>query len=72
MTNYSMYLFNETEWGKFRAKHPELRFWQALRAYLHVDRIEVVYGEEEEMVREDTFYWQDDHDKAETPTRRTR
>lgn len=55
-----MYLFNEKEFNEFRAKHPHLRYWQALRAFLKVDRIEVVYGDGEEYVREDTYYWQDD------------
>lgn len=54
------YLFNEEAFAEFRAKHPELRYWQALRAFLGVDRIEVVYNEEGDITREDTFYWHDD------------
>lgn len=55
-----MYLFNETEFNEFRTAHPELRYFQALRAFLHVDRIEVVYADDGDLSREDTFYWQDD------------
>ena len=55
-----MYLFNETEFNEFREANPGLRYFQALVAFLHVDRIEVVYRDDEEMTREDTYYWQDD------------
>ena len=55
-----MALFNEKDWQEFRDAHPELRYWQAMAAYLYVDKILVKYGEEEEIVYEDTFYWQDD------------
>lgn len=55
-----MNLFNEQEWNQFRAEHPELRFFQALCAYLYVDKILIKYTEEEEVIYEDTFYWQDD------------
>ena len=55
-----MYIFNEKEFAEFREAHPEQRFFQALRNFLKVDRIEVVYPEDEQLVREDTFYWQDD------------
>jgi hypothetical protein len=55
-----MYIFNEKEFAEFRAKHPEQRYFQALRNFLKVDRVEVVFIEDEEMVHEDTFYWQDD------------
>lgn len=53
-------IFDEEKFNMFRREHPQLRFWQALREYLKVDRIEVVYAEDEEMVREDTYYWYDD------------
>lgn len=52
--------FNEKEWNEFRAAHPELRFWQAMCAYLYVGKIVVEYLEDEELIRLDTFYWQDD------------
>lgn len=55
-----MNLFNEQEWQEFREAHPELRFWQAMRAYLYVDKIVTEYADDGEIVREDTFYWQDD------------
>lgn len=57
-----MNLFNEAEWNKFRAEHPELRFWQAMAAYLYVSRILVEYHGDQEMTYEDTFYWQDEVD----------
>lgn len=53
-------MFNEKEFWEFREAHPEMRFWQALRAFIKVDRIEAVYLEDEEFTHEDTFYWQDD------------
>lgn len=55
-----MNLFNEVEWNKFRAEHPELRFFQALRAFLYVDKIVVMYAEDQDVTYEDTFYWQDE------------
>lgn len=55
-----MQLFNEAEFQKFRLEHPELRFWQAMREYLYVDKIVIEYKEDEEVIREDTFFWQDD------------
>lgn len=54
------YLFNEEAFDEFRTKHPQLRYWQALRAFLGVDRIEVVYHDDGDITREDTFYWHDD------------
>ena len=57
---YSMYVFNEQKFQAFRAEHPELRYFQALRHFIGVDRIEVVYADDGEMVREDTFYWQNE------------
>ena len=55
-----MYIFNEKEFDEFRVKHPGLRYFQALAAFLHVSRIEVVYGDDGEYTREDTFYWPDE------------
>ncbi len=52
--------FNEKEWNEFRAAHPELRFWQAMRAYLYVDRIVVQWEEDGDVAQLDTFYWPDD------------
>lgn len=52
--------FNEKEWNEFREAHPELRFWQALRAFMYVDKIVLEWPEDEEIVRQDTFYIQDD------------
>lgn len=60
-----MDIFNEAEWLQFRAEHPELRFWQAMRAYLYVDRIVIEYRDDEEITREDTFYWQDENSAVE-------
>ena len=57
-----MEIFNEEEWNEFRAAHPELRFWQAMAAYLYVSRILIEYREDEEVIYEDTFYWQDEKD----------
>lgn len=55
-----MYIFNEKEFDEFREAHPMLRYWQALVAFLHVDRIEVIYADDGEYTREDTFYWSDE------------
>ena len=52
--------FNEKEWNEFRVEHPELRFWQAMAAYLYVARILVEIHDDQEVIHEDTFYWQDD------------
>lgn len=52
--------FNEEEWNEFRAAHPELRFWQAMRAFLYVDRIVVEWPEDGDIVRIDTFFWRDE------------
>lgn len=57
-----MNIFNEDEWTEFRAAHPELRFWQAMAAYLYVSRILIEYREDEEVIYEDTFYWHDEKD----------
>ena len=54
------YLFNEDAFIEFRNRHPQLRFWQAMKEFLEVDRIEVVHREDESMEREDTYYWHDD------------
>lgn len=54
-----MNVFNEKEWNEFRTTHPELRFWQAMSAYLYVSRILIEYREDEEVIYEDTFYWKD-------------
>jgi hypothetical protein len=56
-----MYVFDERGFNEFRVKHPELRYFQALRHFMGVDRIEVVYHEEEDIVREDTFYYQNEN-----------
>jgi len=53
-------LFNEAKFLEYRKVHPEQRYFQALRNFLGVDRVEVVYLEDEEMTHEDTFYWHDD------------
>lgn len=57
-----MYIFNEKEFNEFRKKNNGLRYFQALNAFLGTDRIEVVFVEEEEFVREDTFHWGDEVD----------
>jgi hypothetical protein len=54
--------FNETEWLEFRAKYPELRFWQALRAYMEVGYIFLGERDREMPERDtlqDTFYIED-------------
>lgn len=48
-----MKTFNEAEWLKFRAEHPTMRFWQALRAYQEVDYI---FTRNDGGDFEDTFY----------------
>lgn len=53
-------IFNETAFGEYREKHPGQRYFQALRNFLMVERIEVVFPEDEELVREDTYYWVDE------------
>ena len=55
-----MNLFNEAEWNQFRADHPGMSFWQAMREYLYVEKILVRYTEEEEVIYENTFFWTDD------------
>lgn len=54
------YLFNEEGFNQFREEHPQMRYFQALKNYLGVDKVEVAYREDEEFVREDTYYWHDD------------
>ena len=54
-----MYVFDEEAFEDFLRENPNLRFWQALRSYLKVDRIEVVFADDGEYRREDTYYWQD-------------
>ena len=54
--------FNETEWLKYRADHPELRYWQALRNYMGVGYIFLAESDNEMPERQtlqDTFYIQD-------------
>lgn len=51
--------FNEKDWLEFRAAHPELRYWQALRDYMGVGYI--LLGESdnempERQMLKDTFY----------------
>lgn len=55
-----MNTFNESEWNEFRTAHPELRFWQAMTAYLYVSRILIEYKEDEEFIYENPFYWKDE------------
>lgn len=45
------------ELKEFIDEHPELRFWQALRVWADVDRIEAVYEGELMETTKDTFYW---------------
>jgi len=49
--------FNEKEWLEYRAKYPELRFWQALRAYMEVGYIWLSV-EDADLI--DTFYIKDE------------
>jgi len=49
--------FNEKEWLEYRAKYPELRFWQALRAYMEVGYI--CAGDKLTLLQ-DTFYIKDE------------
>ena len=51
-----MKTFNEEAWLKFRADHPELRYWQALRQFCEVAYI---WHEVEEGELVDTFYIED-------------
>ena len=57
---HNMYIFNEQKFNEFRAEHPELRYFQALRHFIGVDRIEVVFPDDGELSREDTYYWTDE------------
>ena len=41
-----------------------------MRAYLYVDRIVIEYRDDEEITREDTFYWQDEKPKPSVPRQR--
>lgn len=54
-----MKTFNEKDWLEFRSSHPELRYWQALRAYTEVDFIFLGEKDSENpdrQVLKDTFY----------------
>lgn len=60
-----MKTFNEKDWLEFRSSHPELRYWQALRAYMGVDYIFLGENDKENPDRQrlqDTFYINDSHD----------
>lgn len=46
--------FNEREWLKYRAEHPEMRFWQALRNYMDVANVYLTENDEGDLF--DTFY----------------
>ena len=46
----------EKEFYKFREEHKELRFFQALRAFMEVDKINVIDNDGKE---HDTFYFAD-------------
>jgi hypothetical protein len=51
--------FNEKDWLAYRATHPELRYWQALRNYMGVGYIMLADTDNEIPDREtltDTFY----------------
>jgi len=48
--------FNEEEFTEFRKRHRELRFWQALRAYMEVGYVWLSV-EEADLI--DTFYIKD-------------
>jgi len=48
--------FNEKDWLEYRAAHPELRYWQALRAYMEIGYI---WMSVEEGGLIDTFYIKD-------------
>lgn len=54
-----MKAFNEQDWLKYRAAHPELRYWQALRNYMGVAYIFLAESDNEIPERQtlkDTFY----------------
>jgi len=51
-----MKTFNEKDWLEYRAAHQELRYWQALRAYMEVGYIWLSV-EEGDLI--DTFYIKD-------------
>lgn len=51
--------FNEQEWMKYRAEHPKMRYWQALRNYMGVAYIFLAESDNEIPERQtlqDTFY----------------
>lgn len=51
--------FNEQDWLKYRAEHPEQRYWQALRNYMGVAYIFLAESDNELPERQtlkDTFY----------------
>lgn len=51
--------FNEQDFLKYRAEHPEMRFWQALRNYMNVGYIFIGENDNEipeRQVLKDTFY----------------
>lgn len=49
------------DFAEFCIKHPELRFWQALRAWAEVEKIyhEVYDKEVDDNIALDTFYFKD-------------
>lgn len=49
--------FNEEKWNEYRKANPELRFWQALRAFCGVSKL---WFEEEENQLRDTFFIKDE------------
>lgn len=48
---------------KYATSHPDLRFWQALRAWAVVDFIRAGFGNSDDHTNcEDTFYWEGRND----------
>lgn len=52
-----MKTFNEQNFLKYRAEHPEMRFFQALRNFCNAS---IVWIEKEEGELKDTFYIKDE------------
>ncbi len=54
-------IFDVEAFEAYRKQYPQLRYFQALCSFLGMQRIEVVFADDGEFTREDTFYWEDKH-----------
>ena len=63
-----METFNEKKWNEYRAAHPEMRYWQALRNFCEVNFIWVQekggFDENKTNLLLDTFYIEDERNQS--------